>query len=421
MFNYFLKKSPKYFVIFLLLLSSSINLHSTSLNSAYKSLEVFDYFKAKQLFYKLNKKHINSYAAYGLATIYFRNDNPFFNLDSASKFINLSYTTYIFKQKPKLLFNYKIDSLEILKLIDSVANKSLDNVKKTNTVVTYNKFLKQNYLANYFILNKAIYFRDELEFNLVLSKNLSQATQTFINTHPQSEFTNEAFLLLDQQIYNETTKNEKPDEYIYFLEKYPKNSMQQSAYEKLFQIYKNQSSKTGLTYFVNKYPNAPQNMEAWKLLFSLSVKAFTNSELKVFLINHPNCPLKNSLLSDLELNKIQLFSFQKNDYFGFIDTSATISIPAIYDALTPFVEGLSVVTKNDSVFFINKNNKNVFNQFFTEAFTFNNGIAPVKQNNKWLFINRQGQIISETFDEINELSNNYYVFKKQNNLPFASV
>jgi hypothetical protein len=155
-------------------------------------------------------------------------------------------------------------------------------------------------------------------------------------------------------------------------------------------------------------------MEAWKLLFSLSVKSFSSFELENFLSTHPNCPLKNSLLTELELNKLKLFQYQKNDYFGFIDTATTFVIPAIYDAITVFKEGLSVVTKNDSVYYINKKNENVFNQFYTDAYPFNNGIAAVKQNNKWLFINRQGQFISDVFDEINELSNNCYVYKNAN-------
>lgn len=407
-------KLNKYlFIIFFTVLVTFIS-HAASLKLAYKSLNEFDYFKAKKLFYSINKKYINPYASYGLATIYVRNDNPFFNLDSASKYINLSYTTFIFKEKPNLFFKFKIDSIGILKMVDSIANKAFLVIQKNDSVTVYNHFLRQNYLANAFILKRAVFLRDELEFNFTLSENKSSFTQQFINTHPQSEFISEAFLVLERQIYSEITKNESDAEYISFLKNHPKNVMQQSAYEKLFQIYKDKSSVAGLTFFVNNYPKAPQNLEAWKLLFSLSVKSFSNFELENFLTIHPNCPLKNSLLTELELNKLQLFSYQKNDYLGFIDSSATAIIPIIYDAVTPFKEGLSVATKNDSVYFINKKNQNVFQQYYSDAYPFNNGVAVVKQSNKWLFINRQGQFISDAYDEVNELSNNCYVFKKNN-------
>ncbi len=408
-----MKLKKHYFILFLIFLLSFFA-KANSINSAFKSLNEFDYFKAKQLFYKLNKKQINPFAAYGLSIIYLRNDNPFFNLDSASKYVNLSYCNFINKEKATNFLSFNVDNISILKMIDSIANKAFWGITKNNSLVLYNQFLKQNYLATAQLLKRAVYLRDELEFNIVLSNNSSQKTKNFINSYPQSEFIAEAFLLLERQIYNETTKNETPDEYILFLKNHPKNTMRKAAYEKLFKIYKNNSSIAGLTFFVNTYPKALQNIEAWQLLFSLSIKSFSNFELENFLATHPNCPLKNSLLNELELNKLQLFIYQKNDYYGCIDSASSIIIPNIYDAITSFNEGLSVVTKNDSVFYVNKKNENIFNQYYTDAYSFNNGIAAVKQNNNWLFINRQGQFISDIFEEVNELNNNCYVFKKNN-------
>jgi hypothetical protein len=50
--------------------------NAAKINDAYKALEIFDYFKARKLFYEsYNKK--TSHASYGLAIIYFRTDNPF--------------------------------------------------------------------------------------------------------------------------------------------------------------------------------------------------------------------------------------------------------------------------------------------------------------------------------------------------------
>jgi hypothetical protein len=86
-------------------------------------------------------------------------------------------------------------------------------------------------------------------------------------------------------------------------------------------------------------------------------------------------------------------------------------IPAIYDLTEDFNEGLALVNKNDSVYFINKENINPFNEYFTEAYSFKNGIAAVKQNGKWGFINRQGQATGNYYDEINESSNDIYTVK----------
>jgi hypothetical protein len=106
-----------------------------------------------------------------------------------------------------------------------------------------------------------------------------------------------------------------------------------------------------------------------------------------------------------------LYPYQKDDLSGFIDSLGKMVIAPVYDAVSPFSEGLSAVSKNDSVYFINKENTNVFNQFYSEAYPFKNGIAAVKTANRWKFINRQGQSI-ENYDEINELSDNLFVVKK---------
>ena len=59
------------------------------IKKAYDAFFIYDYFKAKKLAYSsLSKKqHLSSFL---LASIYYRNDNPFHQLDSAYKYIELS-------------------------------------------------------------------------------------------------------------------------------------------------------------------------------------------------------------------------------------------------------------------------------------------------------------------------------------------
>lgn len=384
---------------------------ASKIEKGFKALAMYDYFKAKKLFTANFKSKSDPYSSYGLALIFSRNDNPFFNPDSASKYAALSYNFFIKKPEKKEFFSFKIDSLTILQLVDSIASKDFERVKKENLVLRYTAFLKQNYLANKNIINEVIYLRDELEYNQTLGYNDSRQTKEFVITHPQSAFVQEALLLIDRQVFDESTKDNSVKSYIDFIKINPKNILLNAAYEKLFSIYKESSDVAGLHTFVINYPKAPQNLEAWKLLFALSVKSFSNNELEKFLEENPTFPLRNSILKELELNKLVLYQYEKDGLFGFIDANAKTVIPIAFDAVTSFYEGLSLVSKNDSVFFINKENTNPFDQFFTDAYTFKNGIAPVKHGNKWCFINRQGQIISPIYDEINEISDNFYTVK----------
>jgi hypothetical protein len=385
---------------------------ASKIEKGFEALRVYDYFKAKKIFYEVNQKKPDAYASYGLSVIFNRNDNPFSNSDSAVKYINLSYNIFRSKRVPLKLQGFPIDSLSILKLADSISYKELQKIKKENNVEAYNKFLSTHYLAKKKWVREAFYLRDELEFNRVVEVNVSDTTYAFILTHPESIFLSEAKLLKDRQLYSELTKSQTAKEYISFLRRFPRNMMANTAYEKLFTIYSFDKDVKGLGFFVSNYPSAPQVTEAWKLLFSLTVKEYSYSELKRFLEDYPAFPLKNTILRELELNKLVLYPYKGEEFSGFIDENGKFVIPLQYDETNDFHEGLSIVSRNDSVFFINKENINPFGLVFDEASRFKNGIAPVKKDNKWFFINRQGQIISEAYDEINELSNSVYVVKE---------
>jgi hypothetical protein len=392
-------------------LFAALHVRSSKLEKGFEALKVYDYFQAKKLFLEIQLKKPDAYSSFGLALIFSRNDNPFSNIDSAGKYILLSYHTYLANLQPQTLSGFLIDNTTILDLADSISYKMYHKVKQVNTVTSYNFFLRNFYLAKKKLRQEAVYTRDELEFDAVLEINKSDTTRDFMILHPQSVFYSEALLLLDRQLYDENTKANAAETYISFLKSYPKNVMVKTAYEKLFNIYRQQKDTKGLATFVKDYPGAPQNLEAWKLLFSLSVKEFSFDELKRFVEVYPDFPLKSSILKELELNKLILYPYQQGDFSGFIDEKGKFVIKPVYDAVTDFYEGLSVVSKNDSVYFINKQNNNAFNKIYSDALVFKNGIAPVKQNNRWFFINRQGQSISKFYDEINELSDNVYVVK----------
>ncbi|HRD38826.1 MAG TPA: WG repeat-containing protein, partial [Bacteroidia bacterium] len=133
-------------------------------------------------------------------------------------------------------------------------------------------------------------------------------------------------------------------------------------------------------FYVHNYPKSRFYNEAWKLLYALTVKSYNNDELTGFMNAYPEFPFKESINKEIELNNKILIPLNDSDYVGFIDTSGVFVIPATYDAATPFKEGVAVVTRNDSAWFVNKENKNVFNSFYTEAFPFISGIAPVNKN-----------------------------------------
>jgi len=406
------------FIFFLILTGFSfatpIYADRGKLTKAYAALSEFDYFKARKLFYEINARKTNAAACYGLAWITARIDNPFSQPDTAASYVNRSYHLFLQQPMPQEFGKFRIDSVAIRRLADTIAEKALQRVRKENTVSACDKFLLTNFLCRKKYIYDVIYLRDELEFNAVMSAYRSDSTRHFITTHPQSILLKDALLLLDRQIFDESVKKGTPEELLAFIRRYPKNVLLNSAFEKLFEYYKRTKDQEGLSNFVSEFPKTPQNLEAWKLLFSLTVKAYTYADLKKFIDDYPKFPLKSSILKDLELNKLILVPVQMGDYSGFVNQNGTVVIPAVYEEVSEFSEGLAVVSRNDSTFYINKENENVFSAFFMSAGPFRNGVAAVQQDSKWYFINRLGQSISSAFTEIQEYSGGAYVFRNGN-------
>lgn len=399
-------------MVFVLAMANTLLAQTKQLKTAYSAFAEYDYFKARKIFYQVTAKKNNAAANYGLALIALRTDNPFNNLDTATKYSNLAFQAYLKQAVPFNFLKYQVDSTSIRKLIDSVAYKVLGVVKTNKSVAACDAFLSAHYLCKKKYILEALYLRDELEFNRVMAAYKSDSTKAFIATHPQSLFLKEAYVLLDRQIYDESTGAESEAQYLAFVRKYPKNTMVNTAYEHLFAIYSKNKDVKGLGNFVSEFPKAPQYMEAWKLLFSLSVRGYTFSDLKKFVDEYPEFPLKNSILKELELNKLQLYPLQIGDFVGYIDDVGRIKIAPQYDEGSEFFEGLAVVSRNDSLFYINKENQNPFAKVYSAAYSFHYGIAAVKENGKWFFINRPGQIISDGYDELQEMSGAAYVYKQ---------
>jgi hypothetical protein len=398
-------------VLIFYLISTSLSLSASRIEKAYEALSIYDYFKAKKLFYEEVGKGHKAAAAFGLAIIYQRNDNPFSNADSASKYITLSGNYFRITREKESYFGFEIDSLNILKRADTIAAKALKRAVAFNSVKAYESFLTTNHYASLPQKYEALYLRDELCYKLNLSYNHSDSTAAFMLRFPESYFYQDYYVLRDKQLFEEHTPAKTPEQYNAFIAKFPKNRFIGTAQDELFEIYKKTNDLQGLDFYVNNYRNSHFINEAWKLLYALTVKSYNNTELQSFVRNYPDFPFKASINKEIELNNRMLILVTENDMSGFTDTTGKFTIPPIYDEASVFKEGLAVVSRNDSVFFINKENENVFNAYYKDAFSFVSGHAPVNIDNQWFLINRQGQKTVGPFEDLSEQSENIYIVK----------
>src|SRR5688572_8496044 len=132
----------KYLVILFLLSFSSLS--AGKLEKGYEAMGIYNYFEARKIFYKCLKKQPCG-AAFGLATIYSRNDNPFYNLDSAHKYISLSEKNYksavANKKTSARLAKLKITSLSITDLREAIYLKAFEAAEKTHSIEALNRYI----------------------------------------------------------------------------------------------------------------------------------------------------------------------------------------------------------------------------------------------------------------------------------------
>jgi hypothetical protein len=398
-------------IIAILLVSFASHAFGSKISDAYDALSIFDYFKAKQLFYKSFQK-FPCESAFGLANIYYRTDNPFSNIDSAAKYIAISNRT--FKDTATYAL-YHINKQTLQTLAMSIGNKGFEKYGNQNSVESYDHFLSHFYFSDSTLLTQSYLKRDGLLLSYALSSQSSDSIALFLLQYPQSSLYHKAKKLFFDYQYNEQTKDKSIEQYRVFLKHYPKNPNITYAETNLFNSIKSLHSSDSIYHFIKNYSTVLTNENAWKLLYSTSVKSYNKEELTVFLNKYPDYPFNETILKEISLAQYILIPLKNaDDKFGYIDTLGNWIIKPDYDEAFTFSEGFALVYKNDTCFYINKEGQKVSANYFEEAESYKDGVAVVKKSNLFYLINRSGQYISKGYQDINKRSDNLYVCKLNN-------
>lgn len=383
---------------------------ASSISKAYEALSIYDYFKAKQLFYKSIKKQ-PAFAAYGLATIYSRNDNPFSNYDSAAKYIYVASTQF----KDTAIFStFYISSGSIAQLAYYINNRAFQKYVEQGNTHSISHFLSTFLLATDSIKQVCFDKRDQLELSRLINYQKSDSIQVFLSKYPESVLYSKAQKLFFDFEYNEQTNEKTREQYQRFLIHFKSNPNVFYAERNLLELTRQLYSSDSLYRFIQRFSTQTTQLEAWKLLYSSSMKTYSKQELTRFIKLYPEYPLTQDVLKEINLSDIKLIPVKNSlEKFGYIDTLGNWKILPQFDDALNFTEGIASVCRNDSCFYINKEGIQIFNQTFDEAENYSNGVAIVKRKSKYYLINRSGQVISDAFEDMITSIGKYFICKKQ--------
>jgi len=190
------------FFLFLLL---SCFATAGKIDKAFACLQEMNYFEAKKLFYEsLKKKEVP--ASYGLATIFYRKDNPFHNIDSAFKYVSIAefgYTKMLEQDKAKFgLLGMTYDS--ILQLREKIGSFYYQIALSKNSEVALTEFMekypwsKENQLS--------VLQRDSIIFQKAIKINKSNYYDSILKNYPSIKYKDELFNRYELTFFFRTNK-----------------------------------------------------------------------------------------------------------------------------------------------------------------------------------------------------------------------
>jgi hypothetical protein len=357
-----------------------------SIHDGYKALSIYDYFKAKKIFYKhyrSKKVNVLTGAESGLSQIYGRPDNPFFNLDSALKFSRLAHEHYeqIPKKQSSLFYktnitNHYLDSIRVN--IDAQIDLNFPLKIKSDSIGLE---MQEDFIYKYYDHEKIDFYknkRDTTAFNIAKSHG-AIGMYNFLKSYPKSTLTKNAERLRDEFIFKSSIEQNDFESFDRFIQLHQQNEFKSAAIDSLYT----------LTF---KY----ENLE-WlgRLLQSYPSEIYASKSLDLYLYKHyaenkskPALPSIEYFNENLQ-NKIRLLN----------------SYPT-----RPFL----IFNKDEEpVYFIGEDGNKIIETGFQEAQMPINGISIVSKNNTSNLSSIEGKsLLVGTYDDLENIFPYHYIFLK---------
>lgn len=387
-------------------------INACRIDRAFEALIIYDYFKAKKLFYK-SYKALPSPSAYGLSIIYYRKDNPFHHLDSALNYIQIAeieIENINEKKKEKLLeFGYSLKSIKNLKQKISFDYYQIAYSYKNPD--SLDLFISEHPWSDY--VGDAVKKRDSIAFEIARKKNKSEFYLSYQKKYPKSLFNEKANELFHLTQYEEYTNDNSLKSYELFLKDCQESPYKIDAENRIYEIITRNQTLESFENIVNKYPENINVNEAWKKLYKLFMEEFSEKRFDEFKLKYPHYPYIEDLEKDYALSILKLFPFVNNGKWGYINKTGKIEIKAIYDEIGFFSEGLAAARLDEKYGFISKSNESVIPFNYDGVYDFESNRALIEKDDKMGMIDRIGSyILHPIYEDIGSLNENKFFFLK---------
>jgi len=221
----------------------------------------------------------------------------------------------------------------------------------------------------------------------------SAAFQSFNDSYPESSLSGIANAEFNRLQYLEMTQSNQLVAYLDFLKKCPSNPYIHQAEDRVYEIVTVENTVESYHSFVQAYPANRNVGPAWRKLYQLFMVDFTDERLEQFKRDFPIYPYWDELEADRSLMKLNLLPFKDENLYGFMDHDGKVIIPAEYEQLGFFKEGLALAMKKGMFGYIDKGNRTIIPFEYSSGTDFEEGRAVVERSGLFGMIDRTGNTV----------------------------
>lgn len=397
-----------------------------NLIKGFEAVKVFNYFEAHKTFKEELRKdkiplitdsitNVKGYknpqepaaAAYGLATIFVRTDNPFSNADSAYQYANLASYFYVLsslEQRNKLIEKgIPVDSVAIITLYGQIYQRAYNEAKAINTIPAYQSYIDRFPFSGY--VREVKQTIEDLDWAIALKENTYQTWQRFVTTYPKSARLAEAQSKYELRLFESQTADGSIEAFQNFNANNATSPYRLQSEDSIYAKSTYAGKVENYALFIRQYPANRNVDKAWDRLYNLYNADGTEATLNRFKAEFPDYPRMEQLRGDIQLAGMMLLPFVEGEKWGYIDTTGNQIIGAAYDYAEMFYDGLAVIQVNGKTGYINKAGKLVIDTLFEEATAFDGNYAIAKKNGKYGVIGRVGNtVLPFEYDDISSIN-----------------
>ena len=400
-----LKKAGIVAVMAFLWMGVEHHVRAGSISKGFEALSVYDYFKAREIFEKkMNRWPVA--AGCGLSYIFSANTNPFYNLDSARKYILIAEQAFpaTSAKRREKLGEFQIDSVRIQVQKSKVARLAFEEVSKQGKLEDLESYITIYPFSNQ--LNEAIETRNELAFEKAREENTSAAYMEFITKYPQARQIREAKRRYDKILYLEETAPGDVETYESFIRYHPDSPYILEAMDRVYEKSIRANTVKEYARFIREYPHNKNVDKAWRVLYALYMQDYSPERMAEFRLDYPDYPFRNELMKDFSLSFKAFYPIRENGLWGFMDEQGEEMVDIKYEWVGTFNEGLAVVQKGSLYGYIDKMGNIRIPIAYQEAESFRDGYAIVMKEGKYGVINKANLVqVPFRYDELGEFNN----------------